>query len=111
MSSSLSLYQLDIAATRALIGSGDDTLLEVIRNNFGDMARDDDYFSVEIEQGVPTAYEALHAVVHGGPFSENQEHAFQYGYAYKRLCSLTGSFLPNDSFTPHRGDWLAIVRG
>lgn len=112
MSSSLSVYLLDIAATRALVGSGDDTLLEVIRDNFGDdMARSDDYFSDEIEQGAPTAYEALRAVVHGGPFSDDGggEYAFQYGYAYRRLCSLTGSFLPNSSFTPHRGDWLAVV--
>ncbi|HEX5567283.1 MAG TPA: hypothetical protein VFY14_10250 [Streptomyces sp.] len=110
MSSSLSVYLLDVAATRALVGSRDDQLLKVIRDNFGDeLARDDDYFSHAIEQGAPTAYEALHAVVHGGPFSEDRNHAFQYGYAYKRLCSLTGSFLPNNCFTPHRGDWLSVV--
>ncbi|MFF3978293.1 hypothetical protein [Streptomyces sp. NPDC001828] len=110
MSSSLSVYLLDVAATRALVGSGDDTLLEVIRDNYGDdMARDDDYFSDEIERGAPTAYEALSAVVHGGPFSEAAQYAFQYGYAYRRLCSLTGSFLPNSNFTPHRGAWLAVV--
>ncbi|MCF3122093.1 hypothetical protein IPZ68_20635 [Streptomyces arenae] len=110
MSSSLSVYLLDVAATRALVGSRDDQLLEVIRTRFGDdLTRDDDYFSHEIEQGAPTAYEALRAVVHGGPFSEHKDHAFQYAYAYKRLCSLTGSFLDNDCFTPHRGDWLSVV--
>ncbi|MEU4342982.1 hypothetical protein AB0H00_17175 [Nocardia sp. NPDC023852] len=110
MSSSLSVYLLDVAATRALVGSRDDQLLEVIRDKFGDdLARDDDYFSHEIEQGAPTAYEALRAVIHSGPFSENEDHAFQYGYAYQRLCSLTGSFLDNDCFTPHRGDWLSVV--
>lgn len=110
MSSSLSVYLLDVTATRALIGSGDDQLLEVIRGNFADdLARDDDYFSLSIKRGAPTAYEALHAVVHGGPFSQDQQHAFQYGYAYERLCSLTGTFLPNSCFTPHRGDWLSVV--
>lgn len=110
MSSSLSVYLLDVAATRALVGSRDDQLLEVIRNSFGDdLARDDDYFSDAIEEGAPTAYEALRAVINGGPFSENKDHAFQYGYAYKRLCSLTGSFLDNNCFTPHRGDWLSVV--
>ncbi|MCH0541126.1 hypothetical protein I3F58_16425 [Streptomyces sp. MUM 203J] len=110
MSSSLSVYLLDVAATRALVGSRDEQLLEVIRDSFGDdLARDDDYFSHAIGRGAPTAYEALRAVVHGGPFSEDKEHAFQYGYAYRRLCSLTGSLLDNDCFTPHRGDWLSVV--
>ncbi|WP_330352112.1 hypothetical protein [Streptomyces chartreusis] len=110
MSSSLSVYLLDVAATRALVGSRNDQLLEVISGSFGDdLARDDNYFSYEIEQGAPKAYEALRAVVHGGPFSDDEDHAFQYGYAYKRLCSLTGSFLDNSSFTPHRGDWLSVV--
>ncbi|MET9803050.1 hypothetical protein [Streptomyces sp. NPDC006368] len=110
MSSSLSVHLLDLSATRALIGSGDDQLLETIRARFGDdLARDDDYFRSEVERGAPTAYEALHAVVHGGPFHENKDHAFQYGYAYKRLCSLTGSFLDNSSFCPYRGDWLSVV--
>ncbi|WP_052852194.1 DUF7691 family protein [Streptomyces avicenniae] len=110
MSSSLSVYLLDIAATRALVGSRDDELLAWVRAAFPDLlAQDDDYFSHAIEQGAPTASEALHAVVHGGPFSENRDHAFTYGYAYKRLCSLTGRFLDNNSFTPHRGDWLSMV--
>ncbi|MGY1948951.1 DUF7691 family protein [Nocardia asiatica] len=110
MSSSLNVYLLDPAATRALVCSRDDQLLEVIRHNFEDeLARNDDYFSHQIEQGVPTAYEALRAVVHGGPFSANADHAFQYGYAYERLCALTGSFLDNNCFTPHRGDWLTVV--
>ncbi|MGW0818930.1 DUF7691 family protein [Streptomyces viridiviolaceus] len=110
MSSSLSVYLLDVAATRALVGSRDDQLLEVIRTEFGDdLARDDDYFGHAIADGAPPAYEALRAVVHGGPFSDDKDHAFQYGYAYQRLCSLTGSFLDNSCFTPHRGDWLSVV--
>ncbi|MFJ8883787.1 hypothetical protein ACIRJR_10280 [Streptomyces sp. NPDC102402] len=110
MSSSLSVYLLDVAATHALIGSRDDRLLKVIRDDFGDdLVRDDDYHGYEIEKGAPTAYEALRAVVHAGPFSDDRRHAFQYGYAYARLCSLTGAFLPNDCFTPHKGDWLSVV--
>ncbi|WP_269856989.1 DUF7691 family protein [Streptomyces sp. RPT161] len=110
MSSSLSVFLLDPAATRGLVGSGDEQLLEAIRSRFADdLASDDDYFRYEIGQGAPTAYEALHAVVHGGPFSGEEEHAFQYGYAYKRLCSLTGVPLDNDCFCPYRGDWLSVV--
>ncbi|GAA2725943.1 MULTISPECIES: hypothetical protein [Streptomyces] len=110
MSSGLSIYLLDLTKTRALIGSGDDQLLDVIRAEFGDhLAADDRYFESEIEQGAPTAYEALRAVVHGGPFSEDKNHAFQYAYAYKRLCELTGHFLDNSNFCPFRGDWLSVV--
>jgi hypothetical protein len=101
---------LDVAATCALVGSGDDQLLGVIRDSFADeLTRDDEYFRDAIENGAPRVYEALRAVVHGGPFSDNQEHAFQYGYAYERLCRLTGTTAPNESFTPHRGDWLSQV--
>jgi hypothetical protein len=110
MSSSLSVFLLDLKAAHALVGSGDEQLLQVIRDSFGgDLGQDDDWFSSEIAGGAPTAYEALQSVVHGGPFSEDKEHAFQYGYAYKRLCSLTGSFLDNSSFCPYRGDWLSVV--
>lgn len=110
MSSSLSVYLVDVTATRALIGSGDEELLAAIRGNWAnDLARDDDYHRDAIEQGAPTASEAVGAVVHGGPFHENPEHAFQYAYAYERLCSFTGVFLPNDCFTPHRGAWLSVV--
>lgn len=110
MSSSLSVYLLDVAATRAFVGSRDEQLLEAIRaNSRDDLARDDDYHRRAIERGAPTADEALRAVVYGGPFSDSREHAFQYGYAYERLCSLTGVFLPNDCFTPHKGDWLSVV--
>ncbi|WP_103514923.1 hypothetical protein [Streptomyces sp. SM10] len=110
MSSSLSVYLLDVAATHALIGSRDDDFLTAVRGGFGDdLVRDDDYHRHEMEKGAPTADEALRAVIYGGPFSEDRNHAFQYGYAYRRLCELSGSFLPNDCFTPHKGDWLSVV--
>ncbi|HEY9369395.1 DUF7691 family protein [Streptomyces sp.] len=110
MSSSLSVYLIDPKSARALVGSGDDQLLQVIRDRFArDLASDDQWFSSEIADGAPTAYEALETVVRGGPIPENSPYAFQYGYAYKRLCELTGSFLDNSCFMPFRGDWLEIV--
>ncbi|WP_418955562.1 DUF7691 family protein [Streptomyces tritici] len=110
MSSSLSAYLLDLKATRALVGSGDEELLKAVRDNFGaEMAADDSWFSSEIAEGAPTAYEALRTVVQGGPYPERGPYVFQYGYAYKRLCSLTGLFLDNSSFCPFRGDWLETV--
>ncbi|WMX48143.1 hypothetical protein RGF97_29730 [Streptomyces roseicoloratus] len=110
MSSCLSVYLIDPKAARALVGSGDEQLLEIIRDRFADrLAHDDDWFSSAIKDGAPTAYEALRTVVHGGPYEAQRHHAFQYGYAYERLCSLTGSFLDNSSFSPFRGDWLEMV--
>lgn len=108
MSSGLSLNLLDLTATRALIGSGDGGILQVIRENFASqLAAADEYFAEEIAGGAPTAHEALHAVIHGGPFVE--KHAFQYGYAFQRLCELTGHNLPNTCFSPFRGPWLSVV--
>ncbi|MFG3051468.1 hypothetical protein ACGFZP_11065 [Kitasatospora sp. NPDC048239] len=110
MSSSLSVFLLDPKAARALVGSRDDQLLQAVQAGFGDdLASDDSWFSSEIADGAPTAYEALRTVVYGGPYPEDRRYAFQYGYAYKRLCSLTGSFLDNSSFSPFRGDWLETV--
>ncbi|MBO1330230.1 hypothetical protein [Streptomyces sp. VRA16 Mangrove soil] len=111
MSMGLSVFLLDPSATHALVGSCDDQLLEVIRDKFADdLARDDDWFRDQIDQGAPTAYEALRTVVHGGPFpTGGSPGASQYGYAYKRLCSLTGSHLDNSSFCPYRSGWLEAV--
>src|SRR5690606_8024854 len=77
---------------------------------FGDqLERADRQFRNGIKDGAHTAYEALRAVVNGGPFGADTEHAFQYAYAYERLCSLSGSLLADDCFTPHRGDSLSVV--
>ncbi|WP_282204149.1 DUF7691 family protein [Kitasatospora fiedleri] len=110
MSSSLSPFLIDTAAVRGLVGSGDEQVLRVVGERFGArLAADDDWFSDEIAEGAPTAAEALHAVVHGGPYPADSPYVFQYGYAYKRLCELTGSFLDNSSFSPFRGSWLEMV--
>lgn len=107
MSSHLNVYLLDTAATRALVGSGDDRLLEVIRERFGGrLSAADTQFDHLIRTGAPTAYEALKAVVHGGPFGE---YAFQYRLAYERLCELTGYIGKADKFSHFRGDWLEQV--
>ncbi|MDX3693559.1 hypothetical protein PV726_25065 [Streptomyces europaeiscabiei] len=113
MSSSLSVYVLDVAATRGLVGSSDEQLLDVVRAEFADdLARDDDWCRSETEAGAPTASEALRAVVYGGPFSEDKGHAFQcgYGYAYKRLCSLTGGVSEQQLLHPAPGR-LAVGGG
>ncbi|GLW54851.1 DUF7691 family protein [Kitasatospora phosalacinea] len=110
MSSSLNVFLLDPAAARGLVGSGDERPLRLAADRLRDeLASADDWFSCEIENGAPRAAEALRALVHGGPYSADRDHAFQYGYAYQRLCSLRGEFLDNSSFSPFRGAWLSAV--
>ncbi|MFI2609264.1 hypothetical protein [Kitasatospora sp. NPDC018619] len=110
MSSFLRAYLVDPAELRARVGSGNDGAVEEALAYFGpSLDRSDEHFADEIAQGAPTALEALRAVVHGGPFSEDEDHAFQYGYAYRRLCWLVGQPLEVDSFGPFRGNWLEVV--
>ncbi|MET8541204.1 hypothetical protein ABZW03_11195 [Kitasatospora sp. NPDC004799] len=110
MSSFLRAYLVDPAELRARVGSGDDGAVDEALAYFGpSLDRSDEHFADEIAQGAPTAREALRAVVHGGPFSGHEDHAFQYGYAYRRLCWLVGQPLEVDSFGPFRGTWLEVV--
>ncbi|MFE7592901.1 hypothetical protein ACFU6K_26170 [Kitasatospora sp. NPDC057512] len=110
MSSFLRAYLVDPAELRARVGSGDDGAVDEALAYFGpSLDRSDEHFADEIAQGAPTAREALRAVVHGGPFSGSEDHAFQYGYAYRRLCWLVGQPLEVDSFGPFRGNWLEVV--
>lgn len=108
MSLALSLYLVDPELPRAVIGSGDVRVRRAIGGRFkGEMAQDDEYFADQIERGAPTRYEALTAVVEGGPFDAN--HGFQYGYAYQMICAFHGRRLWSNSFSPFKYAWLGYV--
>ncbi|MFE1896937.1 hypothetical protein [Streptomyces yangpuensis] len=110
MSTALSLYLLDTERTRGWVGSGDKGFLRAVRAEYAaELAEEDAWFATQIAAGAPTASEALEAVVNGGPFSGEAGHAFQYGYAFRRICAMGGPFLDNDCFSPYRGDWLSMV--
>ncbi|MQS16323.1 hypothetical protein F7Q99_29940 [Streptomyces kaniharaensis] len=110
MSSGLSVYWVDPTEMRALVGSGNEPLLQAVRYSCEPhLAADDDYFSRQISEGAPTSLAALEAVMRGGPFSTDPHHAFQYGYAYRRLCERLGETLDNSEFMPFRGGWLETV--
>lgn len=107
MSSFLSTYIQNIAAIRAIVGSGDSRLLETMREKCAsDMAFDDEELDFLIDEGAPTAYEALQAVVHGGPYGK---HASQYLRAYQRLCVAHGVSLNCNDFAYLSGGWLNEV--
>ncbi|MGW9213158.1 DUF7691 family protein [Embleya sp. NPDC055664] len=108
MSVSLSLFLVDPELPRAVVGSGDVRVRRAIGGRFKqEMSQDDEYFAHEIENGAPTRYEALTAVVEGGPFEER--HAFQYGYAYRMICAFHGRRLWGNSFSPFKFAWLGHV--
>jgi hypothetical protein len=108
MSLSLSLFLADPQAVRAVVGSGDVRTRRAIGGRFKrEIAHDDDYFADRIAEGAPTLYEALTAVVDGGPFTT--EHAFQYGYAYRLVAAFHGRRLWGNCFSPFRFGWLARV--
>ncbi|MFD6916911.1 hypothetical protein [Streptomyces virginiae] len=110
MSTALSLYLLETERTRGWVASGDKGFLKAVRSEYAaELVEDDTWFGDQIAAGAPTASEALEAVVNGGPFSAEAGHAFQYGYAYRRICAMGGPFLDNDCFSPYRGDWLSTV--
>lgn len=108
MSFSLTLFVVDPEIPRNAIGSQDVRMRRAIGGRFKrEMAQDDDYFASRIEDGAPTRYEALTAVIDGGPF--NEQHAFQYGYAYRLICAFHGRMLVTSNFSPFRSGWLERV--
>ncbi|MBD0689109.1 hypothetical protein [Streptomyces sp. CBMA123] len=108
MSSFLTTYLTRIADKHTLAGCADEAVLQdALRYFDADLDYADQEFADQIEDGAPTAREAMRAVVYGGPYEE--EHAFQYRYAYRRLCGTDATVLDNRSFGPFRGLWLDEV--
>ncbi|MFC5749482.1 DUF7691 family protein [Actinomadura rugatobispora] len=108
MSYSLSLYLVDLAKANGAIGGGDDKLRRMIGGRFkSQLAHADEEFSSLIEDGAPTRYDAVRAVIEGGPYDE--AHAFQYAYAYEMICQFYGRRLFNNHFSPYRSGWLETV--
>ncbi|MFC7328024.1 DUF7691 family protein [Marinactinospora rubrisoli] len=108
MSYALTTYVIDLEVARSAIGSRDEKLRRMIGGRFKrQLAADDEYFSHEIERGASTRYEALRAVIDGGPYDER--YAFQYAYAYQLVCEFHGRPCFNNDFSPFRDDWLQTV--
>jgi hypothetical protein len=105
MSYSLSIYVVELDRVKGAIGSRDDKLRRMIGGRFkAQLTHDDDWFADEIAAGAPTRYEAVRAVVDGGPF--DPAYGFQYGYAYQTICQFYGRFVDNRYFSAFRGRWL-----
>ncbi|MFD5466587.1 hypothetical protein ACFWIQ_27710 [Kitasatospora sp. NPDC127059] len=108
MSSFLTAYLTNVDDKHTLAGCADEAVLQDVLGHSGaELDYADQEFADQIEDGAPTAREALRAVVFGGPYDE--EHAFQYRYAYRHLCGTDATLLDNRSFGPFRGLWLDEV--
>ncbi|MFF2079395.1 hypothetical protein ACFVXG_32155 [Kitasatospora sp. NPDC058162] len=108
MSSFLTAYLTHVENKHTLAGCASEAVLQDVLGYFdASLDRADREFADQIADGAPTAREALRAVVYGGPYQE--EHAFQYRYAYRRLCGTDAMSLNNRSFGPFRGLWLDEV--
>jgi hypothetical protein len=108
MSLFLEPYVVDLAVVRGAVGSGDVRTRRSVGGRFKSrMAADDEYFADLIADGAPKRYDALRAVVDGGPF--DAEHGFQYGYAYRMICEFHGRAQANHRFAPFRWGWLERV--
>ncbi|MFI6575358.1 hypothetical protein ACIBFB_06120 [Nocardiopsis sp. NPDC050513] len=104
MSYSLSVYVVDLDVLRGSAGSGDTRLRRMIGGRFKrHLASFDDQFDHSIDDGAPPIYEAIGAVIDGGPYDERFAH--MYHFAYKWICEFHGRFLDNDSFSPFRSGW------
>jgi hypothetical protein len=108
MSYGLGMYLVDLDEVHGVIGSQNVKLRRMIGGRFkAAFAAADKWFDEEIADGAPSRYEALRAVIDGGPFDDH--YAFQYGYAYRMICEFLGRPLFNNCFSPFHSGWLERV--
>lgn len=97
-------YVVDLDVLNGSVGSKNDKLRRMIGGRFKQyLAGFDDQFS---DDG-PAIYEAIRAVIDGGPFDERYGH--KYAHAYKWICEFHGRALFNNDFSPMKAGWLDTV--
>lgn len=108
MSFALMPYVVDLDVLHGSIGSKDVKLRRMIGGRFKQhLAAFDEQFEDFIEDGGPPIYEAIGAVIDGGPFDER--YGVMYNYAYKWICEFHGGSLNNAAFSPMRAGWMETV--
>ena len=94
-------YVVDLDVLNGSVGSKDDKLRRMIGGRFRQhLTHFDSQFDHLIEGGGPPIYEAIRAVIDGGPFDER--YGVMYNYAFKWICEFHGRFLDNSDFSPMR---------
>jgi hypothetical protein len=89
MSTSVNIYSVPVAQLRALPGSKDKRLLDLLRENPETFELPlDDFEDEDEEEKPPSGPEAVGQILRGEPMDEN--FGFVYGYAYEALCGVIG---------------------
>ncbi|MEU3307139.1 hypothetical protein [Nocardiopsis sp. NPDC006832] len=108
MSFALMPYVVDLDVLNGSVGSKDEKLRRMIGGRFRQhLAHFDSQFDHLIDDGGLPIYEAIRAVIDGGPFDER--YSVMYNYAFKWICEFHGRFLDNSDFSPMRAGWTARV--
>jgi len=96
-------YVVDLDVLNGSIGSKNDKLRRMIGGRFKQYLAG---FDQQFDDG-PVIYEAIRAVIDGGPFDE--QYGYKYAYAYKWICEFHGRALDNSDFSPMNAGWLETV--
>lgn len=108
MSYGLMTYVVDLDVLNGSVGSKDAKMRRMIGGRFKQhLAHFDDQSSPLTEDEHLPIYEAIRAVIDGGPFDE--KHSVTYNYAFKWICEFHGRFLDNSNFSPMKAGWLETV--
>lgn len=108
MSYCLMVYAVRFDKLKPVFGSGDDKLRRMISGRFKSrLAQRADWFSTEIENGSPTPFDAIKALIMG-PVPE-KGHGFMYAYAYETIVEHFGRFLDNNAFSSIRWSFMEEV--
>lgn len=107
MSYGLMTYVVDLDVLNGSVGSKDVKTRRMIGGRFKQrLAHFDGQFDHLADEHLPI-YEAIRAVIDGGPFDE--KHSVTYNYAFKWICEFHGRFLDNSNFSPMKAGWTETV--
>lgn len=107
MSYALRVYQVDLNALRATVGSNDTALLQrVLAREAYAIRAHDEWFADEIAGGDPTLGQALEQIVRNQMV---RSAGYAYGYALELLCRELGEPLPSDNFQGIGWSWIETV--
>lgn len=108
MSFALMPFVVDLDVLNGSVGSKDDKLRRMIGGRFRQhLTHFDSRFDHLIEDGGPPIYEAIRAVIDGGPFED--KYSVMYNHAFEGICEFHGRLLANADFSPMRSGWLEVV--